>query len=149
MLSINEYKCVQLTKKQSMTLSTMEEALDALASVFMSCLDWVGETLAMGVEASGQSSAHSNILDCLHAIKQCTVRTVQHVHMDVLLNSDGRDDNNNNNNPNDTPVVTNSNNMNSGDSSNNAFQMDPTEVTSWICLAAFCFVPNWDKSMKG
>ena len=101
-------------------MTTMEEALDALGSVVLSYLDQVGETLAMGVEASGQSIAHCNILDCLCAVEQCTIPAVQHVHMDVLLNSDGSDDSNNNN-PNNTPTVTNSNNMNSGDSSNNAF----------------------------
>ena len=122
-----------------------EEALDALAGVLLSYLDRVGETLAMGVEASGRSSAHCNILDCLRAVEQCTVPAVQRVHMDVLLNSDGSDDNNN---PNNTPVVTNSNNTNSGDSSNNAFRMDPTEVMSWKGLAAFCFGPSWDKPMK-
>ena len=106
--SINKYKHVQLTKKQSMTMATMEETLDALASVLLSYLDQVSETLAMGVEASGQSGVHCNILDCLHAVEQCTVPAVQHVHMDVLLNSDGSDDNNNNN-PNNTPTVTNSN----------------------------------------
>ena len=103
-----------------MTMATMEQALDALASVLLSYFDWVGETLAMGVEASGQSSAHCNILDCLCAIEQCTNPAVQHVHMDVLLNSDGSNDNNNNN-PNNTAIVTNRNNMNSGDSSNSAF----------------------------
>ena len=44
--------------------------------------------------------------------------------------------------------VTNSNNTNSRDSSNNAFQMDPTEDMLWKGLAAFCFGPNWDKPMK-
>ena len=51
--SINDYKCVRLTKTQSMTMETMEEAFNALASVLLSYLDWVSETLAMGVEASG------------------------------------------------------------------------------------------------
>ena len=35
-------------------MATMEETLDALASVLLSYLDQVSETLAMGVEASGQ-----------------------------------------------------------------------------------------------
>ena len=57
-------------------MTAMEEALDALASVVLSYLDQVGETLAMGVEASGQSSAHCNILDCLCAVEQCTIPAV-------------------------------------------------------------------------
>ena len=63
---------MRLTQIQSMTMATMEEVLDALAGVVLSYLDKVGEKLAMGVEASGRSSAHCNILDCLHAVEQCT-----------------------------------------------------------------------------
>lgn len=119
-----------------------EEALDALAGVLLSYLERVGETLAMGVEASGRSSAHCNILDCLRAVEQCTVPAVQRVHMDVLLNADDNHD------PNNPSIVTNSNNTNSGDSSNSTFRMDPTETMSWKGLATFCFGPNWNKPMK-
>ncbi|KAL7569930.1 hypothetical protein ACA910_008591 [Epithemia clementina (nom. ined.)] len=128
-----------------------EEALDALAGVLLSYLDRLGQTLAMGVEASGRSSAHCNILDCLRAVEQCTVPAVQRVHMDALLHDN---DVNSSNNP--AAIVTNNGNNNNNGSDGNtldsriggsgsAFRMDPTEIMSWKGLAAFCFGPDWAK----
>ena len=124
-----------------------EEALDALAGVLVSYLDRLGQTLALGVEASGRSSAHCNILDCLRAVEQCTSQAVQRVHMDALLNSQGTtllhdttDPSHNNSNSNN-----NRNNASSMGGNSNAFRMDPTEVMSWKGLAAFCFGPEWHK----
>jgi hypothetical protein len=46
-----------------------EEALDALAGVWIAYLDRIGHTLAIGVESSNRSSAHCNIVDCLRAVE--------------------------------------------------------------------------------
>jgi len=103
-----------------------EESLDALAGVLLAYLERVGQTLAAEVEASGRSSAHVNLWDCLRAVEMNTEAAVQRVHMDG--GSGGSS----------TGIGSDA-----SSEKEKAVQLDPAEMMSWKGLAAFCFGPKW------
>lgn len=101
------------------TDSMTAEAMDSLAGVLTSYLERVGKTVAVTVEASGRSSAHSNVLDALRAVEMCTSPAVQRVHRDPSTTEQDS-----------SPLPG----MAAG---------SPREELSWKGLAAFCFGPEW------
>lgn len=94
-----------------------QEALETLADVLLAYMSRIGKTLAVSVESSGRSSAHCNVLDCVHAIELNTEAVVQKVHSEdeqgERIQSSGRS--------------------------------DPAQALTWKGLAAFCFGPTWSQ----
>jgi hypothetical protein len=146
------------------------EALDTLAGVLCSYLSRIGQTLAACTEASGRSSSHVHVLDCLRAVELCTEAAVQRVHFEGLSSgspgSGGV-----------SSATTDATNLTGADASamedaaaaaggggsgaagaagggdssarrsSQHARIDPVDQTSWKGLAAFCFGPNWHEPL--
>ena len=57
-----------------------EEALDVLADVLMNHVERIGKYMSKLVESSGRTSAHTNILDAIEAIRMTTSPVVNQLH---------------------------------------------------------------------
>ena len=57
-----------------------EEALDVLADVLMNHVERIGKCMSKLVESSGRTSAHTNILDAIEAIRMTTSPVVNQLH---------------------------------------------------------------------
>jgi Bromodomain associated len=107
-------------------------SLETLAACLLSYLERIGQTAAHAVEASGRSSAHTNVLDVIRAVEQCTSGAVARVHLQS----------------NRTPRATD--NVEDGATEdhlpmNYDDSLSPSEQLTWRGLAAFCFGPGWEQ----
>ena len=117
-----------------MGIETMSrEALDTLADVLISYLSRIGQSLAVGVEASGRSSAHCNVLDCVKAIEMNTESAVLRVYgVDASQSASG------------TNGVADGISHSASRPPTQQEMMADQMNRSWKGLAAFCFGRNWN-----
>jgi hypothetical protein len=115
-----------------------EAALDVMADILLTYLSRTGKAMAHLVEASGRTSAHTNVLDAFQACQVMASPAVGRLHLrDPDVATFAAVTGGNGPGMGGSALATNTSSLSSSSS------LSAYEVTGWKGLAAFLFGPKW------